>query len=82
MVYSPHKHGDDLKIVYFEFATLYYIYMCVFMCICVFRIVVSGGWTICFNGEVEQTSPSKKTKAWEIKRNHEHGKTMDTHGRI
>lgn len=29
MVYSPHKHGDDLKIVYFEFATLYYIYICV-----------------------------------------------------
>ena len=28
-VYSPHKHGDDLGIVYFGFATLYYIYICV-----------------------------------------------------
>jgi hypothetical protein len=31
MVYSPHKHGDDLKIVYFEFATLYYIY--IYVCV-------------------------------------------------
>ena len=60
-----------------------YIILCIYICvcICVFRIVVSGAWTICFNGEVEQTS-SNKTKTWEIKRNHEHGKTMDTHGRI
>ena len=77
-----HTHINIHNVILINIICMYLLFnIYIYTCICVFRIVVSGWLIICFNVEVEQASPSERDSSMRHTY-HEHGRTMDTHGRI